>query len=400
MSPILAYRAFVWVTVTNFFFFASLNGFVLLPLYIHRLGGTEVEIGFVMGLYSATGIVCQPVIGPWVDAFGRKPFMLLGAGLVVASALLATVVASVPWLALVRALQGIGFSAFFVASFAYVVDLVPPARRGWALGIYGVSGLLSTALAPLAGEWVIRRYGFRPLWAACVLVAGIALVLASRLRERRRGEALPLSGIRSVREGFGEILQRHMAVTVFFGLGTGTIFAFLPTFAESLGVSTLSLFYTGYAGAAMAVRVFAGRLVDTHGRRAVIVPSMFVQTAATGLLAALGLLVSRTSQTPVLPVLLLAGLLAGGAHGFLYPGLAALVADQTSRARRASVFGVFSAVFLVGSASGAFLSGVVTHALGYGPMWSLLTALLLGGALVSVRLEVAPPPASEPRPRD
>ena len=48
-----------------------------------------------------------------------------------------------------QGIQGIGFSAFFVANFSYVIDLVPPARRGWALGIYGVSGLASTALAPL-----------------------------------------------------------------------------------------------------------------------------------------------------------------------------------------------------------------------------------------------------------
>lgn len=76
-APILAQRPFVRATVTNFFFFASLNGFFLLPLYIQQLGGTEVEIGLVMGAYSALGILCQPAIGPWVDAIGRRPFMRL-----------------------------------------------------------------------------------------------------------------------------------------------------------------------------------------------------------------------------------------------------------------------------------------------------------------------------------
>src|SRR5204863_2893365 len=41
VSPsILAHNAFVRATVTNFFFSLGLNGFVLLPLYIHALGGT------------------------------------------------------------------------------------------------------------------------------------------------------------------------------------------------------------------------------------------------------------------------------------------------------------------------------------------------------------------------
>jgi MFS family permease len=164
------------------------------------------------------------------------------------------------------------------------------------------------------------------------------------------------------------------------------IFAFLPTFAEDLGVTTLSLFYTAYALSAIVVRLAGGRLIDTRGRRAVIVPSMFVQAAATGLLALLGVLVTRSSAVPVLPGLFVAGLLSGGAHGFLYPGLAALVTDATPPERRASVVGVFSAMFLVGQTAGAFAFGYVANALGYGSMWAALTALLLLGGLVSLRL--------------
>ena len=50
MLAILANRAFLRATLTNFFFFSSQNGYVLLPLYIKQLGGTEVEIGLVMGV--------------------------------------------------------------------------------------------------------------------------------------------------------------------------------------------------------------------------------------------------------------------------------------------------------------------------------------------------------------
>src|SRR5207247_5678419 len=80
--PILAHNAFVRATLTNFFFSLSLNGYVLLPLHIHALGGTEVAIGVVMGVYSAVGIVCQPLVGPGVDAVGRRLVMVSGTGLV------------------------------------------------------------------------------------------------------------------------------------------------------------------------------------------------------------------------------------------------------------------------------------------------------------------------------
>src|SRR5438105_12756170 len=102
-----------------------MNGFILLPLYIAALGGTEVEIGLVMGLYNAVGIVCQPLIGPWTDAVGRKPFMLAGVALVIFAALLATIADQIPFFAAVRVLQGLGFSCFFIWNYLYVVDLDP-----------------------------------------------------------------------------------------------------------------------------------------------------------------------------------------------------------------------------------------------------------------------------------
>jgi MFS family permease len=372
-------------TVTNFFFIASLNGFMLLPLHIHGLGGTDVDVGIVMGIYSAVGIVAQPLVGPWVDAVGRRPFMLLGVALTLVAAVLAMFFDNIPMLAVVRALQGVAFSMFFVAAFAYVLDLVPAAERGWALGIYGVSGFVSTALAPLVGELVIRRWGFRALAAASGLIALVAGALVWPLRSGRRA-TVPATGPGWTRSALADVVQRSMAVTIFFGLGTGTIFAFLPTFAESLGVSTLAIFYTAYAVAAMAVRILGGTLIDTHGRRAVIVPAMLVQAASTAVLAALGPLVSRHSNVPLVPVLFLAGVLAGGAHGFLYPGLAALVTDRTPDSRRGAVVGTFSAVMLVGQTVGAFAFGYIAHAVGYAVMWSWLTALLLVGLLLSLRL--------------
>lgn len=388
---ILAHRRFLRATVVNFFFFASLNGFVLLPLHVQQLGGTPVEIGVVMGVYSAVGIVSQPLLGPWIDVLGRRPFMLVGVVVVLASSLLAVVTNAIGWLALVRMLQGLGFSAFFVANFAYVIDLVPPAQRGWALGIYGVSGLVSAALAPLLGEWIVRRFGFRPLFALCGVLAAAAGVLLLGLREQRRDVGQPVRGAEWARLSVGELLRLHMTVTFFFGLGSGTIATFVPTFAEDLGVTTLALFYTAYAGAAMGVRVLGGHLIDRLGRRAVIVPSMFAQAVASAGLAALGLSGPQVGGPAALALLVAAGLVAGGAHGFLYPGLAALVTDQAAPVHRGAVVGVFSAVFLFGHAAGAFVFGGVVHAIGYGSMWSLLAALLLAGAGLSLRLSRGTP---------
>src|SRR5260370_26007696 len=86
------------------------------------------------------------------------------------------------------------------------------------------------------------------------------------------------------RGGLAEAFQLSMAVTLFFGLGAGTIFVFLPTFAEHLGVRALALFYTAYSLAAIGVRVFGGRLSALPRRPAGIGPSLFPQPGGAPLL--------------------------------------------------------------------------------------------------------------------
>jgi MFS family permease len=390
---ILVSGPFARTMLTNFFFFAGLNSFVLLPLYIHQLGGHEATIGVVQAMYSVAGILCQPLVGAWLERFGGRVFMVFGVMMLALACAAFVVTSSIPVLGVLRALQGIGFSAFFVANYLHVVELVPFERRGWALGIYGLSGLLSTSLAPLVGEFLIRRLGFSWFFAWTTLLAGGALLLVHRMRDTHPPSMTSGPGLEALRQGLEELLHLHMALGLCFGLGTGTIFTFLPTFAERLGVTGLGLFYTAYAGAAMLVRVAGGGLIDTLGRRAVIIPSMFIQAGATCILALIAILVGPGSSLPVLPFLFLAGFLAGSAHGFLYPALSALLMDVTPERRRASAVGTFSSVVLVGNAVGAMAFGYVAHGLGYRVMWSTLALVLLSGFLVSFRLRVGYSPA-------
>jgi MFS family permease len=385
---LLSHGPFARIMLGNVFFFGALNAFLLLPLYIQRLGGDEADIGLVQGLYSAAGIVCQPVVGALIDYLGRRFFMRLGTLLLVVSGALFVISSPLPLLGALRALQGVAFSAFFVANYVHVVELVPAERRGWALGIFGLSGLVSTSLAPLFGELMIRRFGFPAFFVAATVVAAAGTVTCWNVRDVRPAALGARPGLHVIREGLRELRHMHMLLGLFFGLGTGTIFTFLPTFGEHLGIASVGLFYTAYAGAAMLVRVLGGNLIDVRGRRAVIIPCMFIQASATCIIALVALLFWPSLHLPVLPFIFLAGFLAGAAHGFLYPAMSALLMDVTPERRRGSAVGIFSSVILVGNTAGAVVFGYVAHGLGYAVMWSTLTVLLIVGSLLSVRLRV------------
>ena len=176
-----------------------------------------------------------------------------------------------------------------------------------------------------------------------------------------------------------------MALGAAFGLGQGVMFTFFPTYALDLGVRWVGLFAVAYSGAALGVRATASGLTDTVGRRAVIIPALGLPAVAAGLLASLALL--ARSGAPAGPSPPWSGLLAGGAHGFLYPALTALVVDLTPPARRGRVVGVFSACILAGQASGAAGFGPLAIVVGYGPMFGLLTVVLAVACALAFRLE-------------
>jgi MFS family permease len=387
-SSTILTAAFVTAAAANFLFFTGLAGFVLLPLHLRRLDATDGQLGLIMACFSATAIVVQPVVGAWVDRGGRRVFLVTGAVLTSGVAFLfAAAPDALGLFPLLRALQGVAFSVFFIANFTVVVDLVPPDRRGQALGIFGISGLVSGAVGPALGELLVQAAGFRGLFLAAAVLPLLAAGISARLPlppEPRRidtGEGLP-----GLLRGIVSAPRLPMTLGAAFGLGQGVMFTFFPTYALDLGVRWVGLFAVTYSGAALGVRATASGLADTIGRRAVIIPALALQAGATVLLSSLGLL-ARSLGVPAGPFLALAGLLAGAAHGLLYPALTALVVDVTPSERRGRVVGVFMAFILLGQAGGAAGFGHLAHAVGYGPMFGILSILLAGACALAFRLE-------------
>jgi MFS family permease len=386
-SPILT-AAFLTAAIANFLFFTGQAGFVLLPLHLRRLGATDGQLGLIMACYSATAVVVQPVAGAWVDRGGRRRFLVSGALLTSGVAVLfAAAPDALGLFPLLRAFQGVAFAVFFIANFTVVVDLVPPARRGQALGIFGISGLVSGAVGPVLGELLVGAAGFRALFVAAAILPLLAATILARLHlpVTSRAVAAGDGGTGLVR-ALAEAPRLPMMLGAAFGLGQGVMFTFFPTYAVDLGVRWVGLFAVAYSGAALVLRATASGLVDTVGRRAVIIPALALQAGATLLLAALGPL-GRNLGASAGPLLGAAGVLAGAAHGFLYPALTALVVDVTAPERRGRVVGVFMACILLGQAGGAAGFGQLAHAVGYGPMFAVLTVVLAGACALAVRLE-------------
>jgi MFS family permease len=386
-APTILTPAFLTAAAANFIFFTGLAGFVLLPIHLRQLGATDGQMGLIMGCYSGTAIVVQPVVGAWVDRGARRAFLVIGAVLTAAVALLfAARPDALGLFPVLRGLQGAAFSVYFIANFTVAIDLVPAERRSQALGIFGISGLVSGAVGPALGELLVRVGGFRGLFLAGAILPLLAAAISARLQIPPPA-ARPAAGegLAGLLRGVAAAPRLPMALATAFGLGQGVMFTFFPTYAVDLGVRWVGLFAVAYSGAALIVRAAAGGLADRLGRRAVIIPAMALQAGAAAVFASLGL-IARDAGWPAAPFLALAGLASGAAHGFLYPALTALILDVTPPERRGRVVGVFMAFVLAGQAGGAAGFGHLAHGVGYDAMFGVLGLVLAGASAVSFRL--------------
>lgn len=151
------------------------------PVHLTGHGATLTAVGVTISLHVAGMFALSPVFGYLADRWGRRPVVLTGQALLLASLLL-VLVGSASHVVVVVALVllGLGWSASTVAGSALVVTAVEPPQRpqlqGVADALMSLAGAVGGALAGPVLAWV----GFPGLAAA--LVALVAVTTAVQLR--------------------------------------------------------------------------------------------------------------------------------------------------------------------------------------------------------------------------
>jgi MFS family permease len=343
--------AFVRVAVANFCFFLCFASFFLLPLHVRALGGSERDVGFVMGTNGVAGLVSVFLLGPVLDRYDRRRFLQAGIALMMVSTLAYLAVDRIgPTLYALRVVQGVAFAAGFNAASTLAAELSPPGRRAAALGIFGVSTLGTHALAPTIGEQLVRFGGFELLFVVAAGYCVVGLVLT-------RG--LPRSHVHGgpivARVRFDRGLATTIAVVGLCGVAFGTVITFIPTFVHDAGLGSVATFFLSYTGAALATRFTAAGLGDTYGHRRVIVPSLAVLATSITALAAV--------RSPL--TLALAGVVFGTAQGIVYPTLNAFAIGHAPPGQLGRLQTLFNGAFNLGVTSGAFALGSVADLYGH-----------------------------------
>ena len=127
---------------------------------------------FVIGLGSA-----QLVIGPLSDRFGRRPVLLTGLGLYVATSALCGLAQSIELLIAARFLQALGCCAAVMIARAVVRDAYEPQDSARFLARASTWISLAPIVGPILGAYLQVAFGWRAafialgIFSACVMVA-------------------------------------------------------------------------------------------------------------------------------------------------------------------------------------------------------------------------------------
>lgn len=187
------------------------QGLFLLPVSMDR-GWSRETFAMAMAVQNLTWGVAQPFTGMIADRYGSAK--VIGGGLVCyALGLVGMAYAATPAAFLLTAGVCIGIAlsgTAFAAIYGALSRLVPPERRGWALGVAGAVGGLGQFIMVPAAQSLIGGWGWVSALLVFAVLLAIVLPLARPLREPARAAHEPdapdadLSMRASIREAFAQ----------------------------------------------------------------------------------------------------------------------------------------------------------------------------------------------------
>jgi len=188
-----AYRAAVAANFSSGYSAFGLRA-SLMPLFvILALAASPVIIGIGFLVASLTQAAALLPAGRLTDLRGRRPAMLIGGGLMVVSLGLLAVWETIPVFLLSMALFGVGVAYLAAAPAAVVGDVLGGRKGGPLVATYQMASDLGAIVGPLVAGALTDAVGFPLAFASGAIVAGVVLLLTTRMPETLGRPITPLT---------------------------------------------------------------------------------------------------------------------------------------------------------------------------------------------------------------
>lgn len=352
--------------------------FPLLPLYARALNISEVEIVWVIGIYSLMQFLFAPVLGALSDKVGRRPVLLISMVGTALSFFMLAWSKTFWWFLAARALDGIAGSNIATAQ-AYIADISPKEQRTRNLGMWiGAAFGLGFAFGPFIGGG-LHALGQTVMPSQALsfpfLAAGVISLVNVAFAFFRLPESLPLKdsehrvghrtaswqAIRQRLQSSTGMLILTYALVIFAFAQMEATFSWLS--ADMFHLSSTAIYWIfGYLGVVMAlvqgglIRRLAPKLGD---KRLALIGCLLMALS-------LGALPMFQSLAGLMAI---SGLLAVG-HSFANPALISSISKGSSDLIQGETMGVTQSLASLSRFLGPLGAGYLYQHLGpVSPYW-------------------------------
>lgn len=250
--------------LVNFWAFALLGP--LGPGMKERLGLSFAAQSLLVAVPVVVGSLGRIPVGALTDRFGgRVMFPIVSLATIVPVVTLAFVQSSYWATIVVGFFLGIGGTAFAVGV-PHVSAWYPPARRGFAIGVFGI-GMGGTAIANFTTVKLAQTYGQKtPFLLVAAILAGYAVIAFALLRDPPDRAPAAVSPLRATAAVARLTVTWQMCFLYAVGFGGFVAFSvYLPAYlrtAYGLDANDAALRTAGFVVIAVAARPIGGWLSD------------------------------------------------------------------------------------------------------------------------------------------
>jgi EmrB/QacA subfamily drug resistance transporter len=159
---------------------------VALPDIQHAFNASLSDLQWVIDAYALTLAAFLLTAGSIADLAGRRRVFAVGIVVFTVGSALCGFATGATFLALARAIQGVGGAIMFATSLALLANAFKPQERGVAFGVFGAVTGIAVAIGPVLGGAITSGLSWRWIFFVNVPIGVLALLVTlTRLSESR-----------------------------------------------------------------------------------------------------------------------------------------------------------------------------------------------------------------------
>ncbi|TGO83792.1 hypothetical protein BPOR_0592g00020 [Botrytis porri] len=172
--------------------------------------------------YLLANAASTPSWGKFSDIWGRKPILLIAAGVFFIGSLLAATSVSIGMLIVARAIQGIGGGGLIILVNICISDLFSMRKRGAYFGLVGMTWAFASAIGPLLGGVFTQKVSWRWCFYINLPITGTVAIALFFYLHLDNPKTPVWDGLKAV-DWFGSLLIIGGTLMVLLGLQFGGV---------------------------------------------------------------------------------------------------------------------------------------------------------------------------------